>query len=278
MANLLKKMQEKENFSEAERVIADYLMEHYREIGNFTTRQLAKATFTNSATIVRFSQKMGFEGYVDFKVHFLAEMMQHVSEPRESYLKEKDKIPVILDKIMYMGLNAIKESHAMLEPALVVRAMSILSQVEHIDFYAMGLNIYPIHMITESFFMNGKTSAVYDALTTQYIQAYNAPKNHLGFLVSRTGENRHLLEVAKCLKLKGNPLMLITAKPKSSLGTLSDVVFPAYTADTVTDGGPRLFQLSTMYILHVLWAAMMTKDDIKKQIRQEAWIKKHLHY
>ena len=32
-----------------------------------------------------------------------------------------------------MGLNTLKESHAMLEPALVVRAMSIISQVEHID-------------------------------------------------------------------------------------------------------------------------------------------------
>ena len=72
MTGLLKKLNDKTNFSNTEQVIANYIMENFREIGNYSTRQLAKKTFTSSAAIVRFSQKLGFEGYTDFKTKFLA--------------------------------------------------------------------------------------------------------------------------------------------------------------------------------------------------------------
>lgn len=68
MAGLIKQLQEKEDFSEAEGMIADYLLENFRLIAGMTTRQLAKAAYTNSAAIVRFSQKLGFGGYTEFKV------------------------------------------------------------------------------------------------------------------------------------------------------------------------------------------------------------------
>ena len=64
MAGLIKQLQEKEDFSEAEGMIADYLLENFRLIAGMTTRQLAKAAYTNSAAIVRFSQKLGFGGSV----------------------------------------------------------------------------------------------------------------------------------------------------------------------------------------------------------------------
>lgn len=281
MSNLLRRLKEKKNFSDSECIIADYLIEHYREFGNYSTRRLAQETYTNSAAIVRFCQKLGFEGYVDFKVRFLAEMMQHNNEPGESYLTDNDNIPIILDKIMYMGINALKESHDILEPSILARAMHLFSKTEHIDFYALGANVYPIQMMTDSFAMAGKSSSVHESMTTQYLQAYNAPKNHLGFFISRTGENRLLLEIAKCLHEKGNAILLITAQPKSSLGELADVVIPAVTSDRMNEGGSRIFLLSTIYIMYVLWAALLSKDGAKNLFRKEAreaWLNKHFHY
>lgn len=278
MGNLLKKLREKENFSETECMIADYLLEHYREIGSYSTRQLARETYSSSAAIVRFSQKMGFEGYVEFKVRFLAEMMKYMENPQERYLTEKDNIPVILDKLMYMSTNTLKETHDLLEPSILVRALHLFSKMNHIDFYAIGANIYPIQMMTDSFAMAGKSSSVHESMTTQYLQAYNSPKNHLGFFISRTGENRMLLEIANCLKEKGNAIMLITADSKSTLARTADVVIPATTAEHMNEGGPRIFLLSTIYILNVLWATLMSKDDLKNQLRKEEWLSKHFHY
>ena len=100
MSGLLKKLNDKSQFSDTEKVIADYILENFRELVNLSTRQLAQKTFTSSAAIVRFSQKLGFEGYTDFKTKFLAEMMQHISEPKEKFISDKDTINSIVEKVL----------------------------------------------------------------------------------------------------------------------------------------------------------------------------------
>ena len=71
MTDLISKLRDKKIFSSTEQVIADYILKNFREVANLSTRQLAKETFTSSAAIVRFSQKLGFSGYAEFKTKFL---------------------------------------------------------------------------------------------------------------------------------------------------------------------------------------------------------------
>ena len=157
MSKLLKRMQEKDGFSETECMIADYMIEHFRELANCSTRQLAKNTFTSSAAIVRFSQKLGFEGYADFKIRFFAEMMQQISEPRERAFTDRDTIPSIIDKLMHMGIGTIKDTHDLLEPASVTRALHLLRKAEYVDFYATGNNLYVAELMSDNLVMAGKS-------------------------------------------------------------------------------------------------------------------------
>ncbi len=60
MANLIKILQEQKDFSETEIMIATYLLANFRKLAGMSTRQLGKNTYTNSAAIVRFSQKIRF--------------------------------------------------------------------------------------------------------------------------------------------------------------------------------------------------------------------------
>ena len=53
-------------------MIATYLLANFRKLAGMSTRQLGKNTYTNSAAIVRFSQKLGFSGYTEFRVQFFS--------------------------------------------------------------------------------------------------------------------------------------------------------------------------------------------------------------
>ena len=71
LTDLISKLRDKKIFSSTEQVIADYILNNYKDLANFSTRRLAKETFTSSAAIVRFSQKLGCSGYAEFKTKFL---------------------------------------------------------------------------------------------------------------------------------------------------------------------------------------------------------------
>ena len=107
--NLIKELQEKKRFSDSERTIADYLLKHSRLLPSMTTRQLAQKTYTSSAAIVRFCQKLGFGGYTEFRVEFLAQMIQYIESPcgMELSMTDRDSVHSILEKVTRLEIDAI---------------------------------------------------------------------------------------------------------------------------------------------------------------------------
>lgn len=241
--NLIKELQEQQDFSDSERTIATYLLQHSRLLPSMTTRQLARETYTSSAAIVRFCQKLGFGGYTEFRVEFLAQMMKYLEQPYgvELSVTNQDSVHSILDKVTRLEIDALQETYQMLDAKEFVRAFAILQKTQHIDFYAMDNNLDIANMAASSFIMANKCSTVHTAMTMQYLQATGAPKEHVGFFISRTGENRMLIDIAHLLKLRGNPFLLITANQESTLASLADVVFPVASVKSMEELGPRVF-------------------------------------
>lgn len=280
MTGLVKQLQDKDGFSESEAMIADYLLANFRMLPGMSTRQLAKETFTSSAAIVRFSQKLGFGGYTEFRVKFLAEMMQYMERPHgdELIMTDRDSVHSILDKVTSIEIDALKDTRSMLEPADFVRALAILNKTDHIDFYATDNNLDIANMASSGFIMANKCSTVHLAMTMQYLQATGAPKDHVAFFISRTGENRMLLDVAHLLKMRGNPIILITAVPRSNLADMADVVFPVATVKSMEELGPRVFLMGAKYVTDILFAVLMTRVDFHNAQQKEQWLRKHFYY
>ena len=280
MTGLVKQLQDKDGFSESAAMIADYLLANFRMLPGMSTRQLAKETFTSSAAIVRFSQKLGFGGYTEFRVKFLAEMMQYMERPHgdELIMTDRDSVHSILDKVTSIEIDALKDTRSMLEPADFVRALAILNKTDHIDFYATDNNLDIANMASSGFIMANKCSTVHLAMTMQYLQATGAPKDHVAFFISRTGENRMLLDVAHLLKMRGNPIILITAVPRSNLANMADVVFPVATVKSMEELGPRVFLMGAKYVTDILFAVLMTRVDFHNAQQKEQWLRKHFYY
>ena len=278
--NLIKELQEQQDFSDSERTIATYLLQHSRLLPSMTTRQLARETYTSSAAIVRFCQKLGFGGYTEFRVEFLAQMMKYLEQPYgvELSVTNQDSVHSILDKVTRLEIDALQETYQMLDAKEFVRAFAILQKTQHIDFYAMDNNLDIANMAASSFIMANKCSTVHTAMTMQYLQATGAPKEHVGFFISRTGENRMLIDLAHLLKLRGNPFLLITANQESTLASLADVVFPVASVKSMEELGPRVFLMGAKYVTDVLFAVLMTRVDFRNAQEKEIWLSKHFHY
>lgn len=278
--NLIKELQEQQDFSDSERTIATYLLQHSRLLPSMTTRQLARETYTSSAAIVRFCQKLGFGGYTEFRVEFLAQMMKYLEQPYgvELSVTNQDSVHSILDKVTRLEIDALQETYQMLDTKEFVRAFAILQKTQHIDFYAMDNNLDIANMAASSFIMANKCSTVHTAMTMQYLQATGAPKEHVGFFISRTGENRMLIDIAHLLKLRGNPFLLITANQESTLASLADVVFPVASVKSMEELGPRVFLMGAKYVTDVLFAVLITRVDFRNAQEKEIWLSKHFHY
>ena len=175
-------------------------------------------------------------------------MMRYIESPQHGELKvsDRDSVQAILNKVLTIEVEALKETNNMLEPAI--------------------------------FIMANKCSTVHSAMTVQYLQATGAPKDHVGFIISRTGENRMLLDIAHLLKLRGISIILITAARDSSIAALADVIFPVASNKKMEELGNRVFLLGAKFVMDVLFAVLMTHVDYNNAKQKEQWLSKKFYY
>ena len=64
---IINKLEKKENFTNNEKEIADYILRHLEEIHLLSAENLAKKAFVSKATVVRFCRKLGVERYREFQ-------------------------------------------------------------------------------------------------------------------------------------------------------------------------------------------------------------------
>ena len=65
-----------EQFFDAEKKIADYIMENKKEVVDMTVAELARASDTSDATVSRFCRRCGFKVFQSLKMAIAKEVME----------------------------------------------------------------------------------------------------------------------------------------------------------------------------------------------------------
>ena len=72
--NTLITMRDMQNLPEAEGHVRDFILKNAKQVTQMTIYDLAQKTFCSTATIVRFSRRMGCKGFGDLKIRIAAEL------------------------------------------------------------------------------------------------------------------------------------------------------------------------------------------------------------
>ena len=72
--SLIQQLKQAQDFTEREKDIARFVLEHPETIENMSSRELGHQTFTSAASVTRFCQKLGVKGFPEFKIKFVSEL------------------------------------------------------------------------------------------------------------------------------------------------------------------------------------------------------------
>lgn len=259
--NLVKTLKEGTDFSPTEKQIVEYVLANYQEIASLSARELAIKTYTSSAAVVRFCQKIGLKGYAEFKIKFASEAMRDniAIGSGPNTISNRDTILSILDKITRIELEAIAETRNDVDSGQIMRAAQLLDHAEHIDFYAMDNNLHIAELACYCFLHAGKLSTVTLSTSAQYVQALASQKGHLAFIISRTGENSKLIEIASIARQRQNKIILLTAVRDSSLAKLADETLWVASEKNFNKLGTMVFLTGAKFMMDVLFSVLFAK-------------------
>ena len=77
--SLIQQLKQAQDFTEREKDIARFVLEHPETIENMSSRELGHQTFTSAASVTRFCQKLGVKGFPEFKIKFVSELRDELA-------------------------------------------------------------------------------------------------------------------------------------------------------------------------------------------------------
>lgn len=259
--SLIHDLKNAEHLTERESDIRNYFLNHPEHIVDMSCKEVGKATYTSAATVTRFYKKIGCKGYPDFKLRFLSDVKSGrvVSESNSVQLSERENMVTLLQKVSEIQDQVMEATRKALSLSQLLRIQKLLLDHPYIDFYAYDTNIHLARYASSQFFHAGKIAAAYSETDVQVLNTLIGLPGHLAILISHTGENCKLIELARLLRRNKTKMIIITSGRETTLGQMADEFLFALRLSTVgeleTDklGIPAFFT-ATKYLLDLMFS------------------------
>lgn len=252
---LIRQMKKQENMTERERDICNYILEHPEQVESISSRELGHATFTSAASVTRLCQKLGMKGFPEFKIQFIREVQNGQMEENQEKvtMSERENVVTIVRKATCVQQQAIEETKKELSYSQLVRIGKWIAEATCVDFYVYDMNVYLAEYGRSQFFHAGKVANVLSATNIQGLQAAMPAEGHIAILISHTGENERLVEIAKMLKRNKTKIIVMTAKRNGSIASFADELLYAAAQKKVEELWNSMFFASGKYLLDILY-------------------------
>lgn len=203
---IIDQLEEKNDFTNTESSLANYMLANLLEVTDIPIADLAKKTFTSKATIIRFCKKLGLFGYIELQKRLSQEMI------------ETKRLTEILDEEPVNGETSVKEVTTIV-PAIYEQAVTntrlalnmnqinrILNRFKHVsklEIYGMGITSSVAKAAAFKFATIGIEAEALEGINEHYLVAVKHKKNRIALIISFTGKNEQMISVAKRLRTAG---------------------------------------------------------------------------
>ncbi len=259
-----------DSFFEAEKKIADYIMEHKEQAVDITVGELAKASGTSDATVSRFCRRCGFKGFQNLKLTLAREILEeeHQSQEVTNDIDRTD-LEQSLKNILANKIAELTETIKMMD---IKNLEVILDKLEHarmVQLAAVG-NTIPV-ALDGAFKLNqlGIPAVAGDIWEAQAAYAFNLGPEDVVLIISNSGSSKRLETLALGAKENGSTLVLITNNRESPLAQICDYKIITATREKLLTEEFWFSRVTATTVIEIIYLLLMAgKKDAVEHIRR----------
>ena len=252
-------------FSESEKEIAKYILNHGEAVLSMSVKELAKHTYTSPATIVRLCKKIGLEGYNDFKIKYSAELqydLQHTDRIDVNFPFQKDDShPLICHKLASLSQEVIADTVKLIDFNQLHQIVDLIYHYPTIDIYGSGNSLLAAMSFQHKMMRISRDVNLRVLHGEQIFMSYNTNPDRIGMIISYSGETNEVIQIAQTLKEKKTPLIVLTSIGDNRLSHYADYILNIGSREKIfTKIAPFASQISMEYLLSVIFSCLFQKD------------------
>ncbi len=269
--DLIKTMLDGTNLTKNEKKICEGIFTYHESLGNMRSRELASLCHVSAATIIRLCQKLGFEGFQDFKMQFLVDYKSYQAlnfDIQTMGVKKYDTTYEIMQKMNTLTHRYVDETFKEMDFKKVDKVVHLMIHAKQVDLYGMGLNKQLLEIEKYQLMRLGIPCLQEESRNARFSQALHSDSSHVAIIISHRGNTKDYLYIAYKLKEKGTPIIVLCGDLQSPLAKLADVCIYINPGNEFSDMATLVFKVSVNYVLDTIFACVYARkeDSIQKQL------------
>ncbi|MDT2828419.1 MAG: MurR/RpiR family transcriptional regulator [Enterococcus viikkiensis] len=262
---LLTEKMKQTDFSNAETALVGYILDKGTTIESMTIKEIAEANYVHPSTLIRVAKKLGYNGWLELRNEFLAEQtyLQTYFEDVDANFpfQNNDGLMTIANKIASLERTTIDDTLSLLNHDDLQKAKQLLLNAKQIKIFGSNANL----LISQDFALKmrriQKNVVTNQTMGEDAYEAFNSQEDTCAILISYTGENNHILQIAKILQKQTIPIIALTSIGDNTLASLSQAVLRMTTRERLyTKIANFTINSSICYLLDVLYSCVFAED------------------
>lgn len=261
----------KNQLTSIEKKIAEYILEDPERIKNLTTYEIAKNCDTSQASIVRFSKKLGFSGFPDFKLSLSQDIgnrkaESHVNIMHEE-LKSTDSFEIIGKKVATENTRAVNNTYEITDFNELEKAVQAINSARKIMLAGVGFSGIVARDLYFKLMELGKVASFENDSHMQLSYLSTMNENDILFVISHSGKTLELFNLTKVAKNKGIKIITLTSVANNPIRELGDIKLSTVEMKSdfrATALSPRISQLTVIDMIYI--KLMLENENLQDYI------------
>ena len=178
---LIDKLKNIDILSDAEKSVAQTIIELQDEIKDISIRELANISYTSTSAVTRLCHKLGCEGYHDFKEKYLIEIRylnEHFDDVNANIpFTKDDNLNRVMGSISELYQKTAKDTYSLVNYFDYIKAVRLIEKSKNVYILCIGSSIELGKIFAERMMKIGKNIIVSRNVNEQFYQSYNADKD-----------------------------------------------------------------------------------------------------
>lgn len=219
-----------DHLSEKYKQIADYILKQASFDPELTIQEFAADCQVSTATISRFAKALGFTNFQAFKLALLAK--EPLQSPLFHEISEQDSFVTMAEKIFSSNSNALQATWSLLTETQLQKAVNLINHAKLLGLFGLGASGIVAQDGYHKFLRTTIPTVYNQDYHMQLMQATKLTDADCAIIISHSGQNKDALELARILKERHVPLIVITSFGNSTLANLGDITLLSISEET----------------------------------------------
>ena len=265
---LIKQIYDK--MTESEKKIADYVLVNSSEVYKFSASELANITKTSSSSVVRFSRKLGFEGFQEFKIELAKDDINPVENIEYDYIDTEDNIREVIVKTANKNIQSINDTISLLDEHTIEEAIKAIKDAKNIYIFGIGESALIGLDLQYKLLRIHKNAMISLESHVQLSMSANISNDDIAIGISYLGKTKEVYSALSKCKEKGAKFITITKFEENPVSSLGDIKIQVPFVEKDLRIGAISSRIVQLTVIDILFVGLTKENfsDVEKYLKE----------